>query len=187
MHLFTYGTLMFPEVWQAVVGKHFETSPAQLPGYEIFRVAGALYPGIITANSSPSGRGQVREQLSPPSWRGERAKAVATESDSGPPTSDLHTPPSSVPGLVYLDVDPESLVRLDAFEGHEYIRRSVTVFCNDGTSAGGRELTADTYIVPTDSAHILTPEPWTAADFLAHGHLAEFLARYSGFNRLDVS
>jgi gamma-glutamylcyclotransferase (GGCT)/AIG2-like uncharacterized protein YtfP len=156
MHLFTYGTLMFPEVWQAVVGRQFETSPAQLPGYRICRVAGALYPGIIAVDSP----------LTP---------------DLRPLTS------SSVPGLLYFNLDADSLARLDAFEGHEYIRRSVTVFCKDDTCALGRELTADTYIVPTDSAHILTPEPWTAADFLAHGHLAEFLARYSGFNRLDVS
>jgi gamma-glutamylcyclotransferase (GGCT)/AIG2-like uncharacterized protein YtfP len=175
MHLFTYGTLMFPEVWQAVVGRQFETTPAQLPGYQIFRVRDAvypgiiaLYPGIIAVNPSPSGRGQVRDF-----------------SDSRPSTLDSGLSP--VPGLVYLDVDPESFARLDAFEGHEYIRRSVTVFCKDDTSPDGRELTADTYIVPTDSAHILTPEPWTAADFLTHGHLAEFLARYSGFNRLDVS
>jgi hypothetical protein len=25
MHVFTYGTLMFPEVWQAVVGREFAT------------------------------------------------------------------------------------------------------------------------------------------------------------------
>ena len=85
---------------------------------------------------------------------------------------------SSVPGLLYLNLDPESLTRLDAFEGDFYIRQTVTVL-----TADGRELTADAYIVPPDRRDILTNEIWTAEDFLARGQLAEFVARYSGFNR----
>ena len=47
MHLFTYGSLMFAEVWQRVVGRRFATCPADLRGYEIFRVRDATYPGIV--------------------------------------------------------------------------------------------------------------------------------------------
>jgi gamma-glutamylcyclotransferase (GGCT)/AIG2-like uncharacterized protein YtfP len=175
MHLFTYGTLMFPEVWQAVVGRQFETTPAQLPGYQIFRVRDAVYPGIIALYPG------IIESSPQPSAISSQPTS-SSSSDSRPSTLDSGLSP--VPGLVYLDVDPESLVRLDAFEGHDYIRRSVTVVCKDDTSALGRELTADTYIVPTESAHILTPEPWTAANFLAAGLLTEFVTKYSGFNRL---
>lgn len=145
MHLFTYGTLMYPEVWSIVVGKDFKTTPATLPGFEIFRVAGALYPGIIRLD---------------------------------PPTSDLR-PLTSVPGLLYHNLDPAALARLDAFEGPEYIRQTITVTCQDG-----RELDAEAYIVPPERRDLLTDEIWTAEDFQAQGHLAQFVARFSGFNRL---
>lgn len=149
MHLFTYGTLMFPEVWRIVVCKNFETTPANLPGHEIYRVRNALYPGIIKCDSPPS----------------------SPTSDPGPLTS--------VPGLLYHNLDPASLARLDAFEGPEYIRQTITVTCNDG-----RELEAGAYIVPPERRELLTDEIWTAEDFAARGHLAEFVARFSGFNRL---
>lgn len=48
-HVFTYGSLMFPEVWGIVVGREFKTVPGTLSGYSIFRVEGAAYPGIISA------------------------------------------------------------------------------------------------------------------------------------------
>src|SRR5262245_30774085 len=46
MHVFTYGTLTFPEVWQAVVGRMFETVAGTAPGFEVFRVRDAVFPGI---------------------------------------------------------------------------------------------------------------------------------------------
>lgn len=101
-HLFTYGTLMFPEVWQAVVGRSFRSTPAILTGYEIFRVAGAHYPGIIAVDFSPT-------------------------SGPRPPTS-----PAVVAGLLYSDLDAASLERLDRFEGDEYRRQSVIVTRVDG-------------------------------------------------------
>lgn len=167
MHLFTYGTLMFPEVWRAVlgdilVGRDFASTPAHLSGYQIFRVASALYPGITAAISPPTSRG-----------------GATTPPPSGSQPSSLSSPPFAVPGLLYLDLDAAALARLDAFEGPEYIRQTVTVTCDDG-----RELAAEAYIVPAENRHLLTNEIWTAEDFLARGHLAKFIARFSGFNRL---
>src|SRR5262245_53422920 len=52
MHVFTYGTLMFPEVWQSVVGRSFETVGGQAEGYAIFRVQDAVFPGIAAAPGS---------------------------------------------------------------------------------------------------------------------------------------
>src|SRR4051794_24181265 len=49
MHVFTYGTLMFPEVWRAVVGRHFESVEGRAAGYAIFRVRDAVFPGILAA------------------------------------------------------------------------------------------------------------------------------------------
>ncbi len=50
MHLFTYGTLMFPEVWKRISIDRFPSQPAKLPGYAIYRVKDAVYPGIISAD-----------------------------------------------------------------------------------------------------------------------------------------
>lgn len=153
MHLFTYGTLMFPEVWRIIVcpdhsGKDFETTPATLPGYEIRRVHDAVYPGIIISN--------------------------ALNSDPRPPAS------SAVPGLLYFELDPASVARLDRFEGDDYRRASVQV-----TTPDHGEITADTYIIPPENRHLLTDELWTPAEFQKRGDLARFVAKYEGFSRLD--
>ncbi len=56
--LFVYGTLMFPEIRSALVGREFETFPADLPGYRrlaILLAGRAPVPGIVadeTANVS---------------------------------------------------------------------------------------------------------------------------------------
>jgi gamma-glutamylcyclotransferase (GGCT)/AIG2-like uncharacterized protein YtfP len=49
MHVFTYGSLMFPEVWRIVVGREFATVAGALAGYSIFRVADEPYPGITVS------------------------------------------------------------------------------------------------------------------------------------------
>ena len=59
MHVFTYGTLMFPEVWQTVVGREFETVEGTAAGYAIFRVRDAVFPGIIAAAAESIVRGLV--------------------------------------------------------------------------------------------------------------------------------
>ena len=59
MHVFTYGSLMFPEVWNIVVGREFPTIRGTLSGYSIFRVEGAAYPGIIASTSDCSVGGLV--------------------------------------------------------------------------------------------------------------------------------
>jgi gamma-glutamylcyclotransferase (GGCT)/AIG2-like uncharacterized protein YtfP len=47
MHVFTYGSLMFPEVWSVVVGREFKTIGGNVVGYSIFRVRDAVFPGIV--------------------------------------------------------------------------------------------------------------------------------------------
>lgn len=47
MHIFTYGSLMFPEVWQRVVRGHYCFAPAAVDGYARFAVAGETYPGMV--------------------------------------------------------------------------------------------------------------------------------------------
>jgi len=45
--IFTYGTLMCPEVLAAVAGATGAPRPARLPGYARRRVRGAVWPGIL--------------------------------------------------------------------------------------------------------------------------------------------
>ena len=49
MNLFTYGTLMFPEVWQRIEVGPSDSVPATLPGFAIFRVRNAVFPGLVRA------------------------------------------------------------------------------------------------------------------------------------------
>jgi gamma-glutamylcyclotransferase (GGCT)/AIG2-like uncharacterized protein YtfP len=47
MKIFTYGTLMIPEVMVAVTNRRFRFKNAMLRGYARFTVKGESYPGII--------------------------------------------------------------------------------------------------------------------------------------------
>ncbi|HEX8884050.1 MAG TPA: gamma-glutamylcyclotransferase family protein, partial [Noviherbaspirillum sp.] len=74
-NVFTYGSLMFAEVWQPLVSGRYPSGPAVLAGYRRFAVPGVTYPGIVAA------------------------------------------PGQEVAGLLYRDVAPDDLARLDLFEG----------------------------------------------------------------------
>ncbi len=49
MHLFTYGSLMFPAVWTTVVRGKYEQQPARLYGYQRCCIKGETYPAAIAA------------------------------------------------------------------------------------------------------------------------------------------
>jgi gamma-glutamylcyclotransferase (GGCT)/AIG2-like uncharacterized protein YtfP len=140
MNVFTYGTLMFPQVWQAVVGRRFVTVGGRAAGFAIYRVRDAVYPGMLAA-----------------------------------------APADYVRGVVYLDVDDESMLRLDRFEDDFYQRQAVPVACDDGQP---REVEA--YVVPLGFRNVLTPEPWSGDDFVARGDLQRFLGSFAGFQRLTA-
>jgi gamma-glutamylcyclotransferase (GGCT)/AIG2-like uncharacterized protein YtfP len=56
MHIFTYGSLMFPEVWQRIVQGHYRFAPAAVDGYARFAIAGETYPGMAArAGAAVSG------------------------------------------------------------------------------------------------------------------------------------
>jgi hypothetical protein len=84
-----------------------------------------------------------------------------------------------VPGIVYLDVDSESVARLDRFEDDFYQRQSIVVACGNGEL-----LIAEAYVVPAERRAVLTQETWSAEEFDARGDLNRFLAGFLGFNRL---
>lgn len=59
MHVFTYGTLMFPEVWQAVVGQPFATIAGKVTGYTLYRVRDAVFPGMVATTTGDTVPGIV--------------------------------------------------------------------------------------------------------------------------------
>jgi len=69
----------------------------------------------------------------------------------------------TTPGVLYRDVDPLSLQRLDAFEDAFYRRRRVTVYVG-----GEHPVLADVYVVEVASYRLLQPRRWELAVFRRH-------------------
>ncbi len=119
-HVFTYGSLMFPEVWTRLVPRPRASVAAVLDGYVREGVRGQSYPGI-------------REQAG------------------------AHTA-----GRLYLDIDAQELARLDAFEGSEYQRESVTVRLDN---RDGRTITLPAQVYRFIDRTRLDGAPWDSARF----------------------
>lgn len=135
-HLFTYGSLMCPEIMERVSGLRLISRPAILPEYQRSRLHNLEYPGIFPSR------------------------------------------PASVDGILYLDVPPVALQRLDDFEGDQYRRQEVVVNLDDD-----RRITAMTYVLEIASQTLVTGEPWDFALFLTSGK-EHFLANYGGFMKI---
>ncbi len=55
-NIFTYGSLMFPEVWTTVVAGYYRSVRARLDGHARFEVRNQTYPGMVAqANSQVAG------------------------------------------------------------------------------------------------------------------------------------
>ncbi len=124
MHLFTYGTLMFPEVWDRLAIGEFASVPATLPNYAVYRVRDAVFPGLV---------------------------AVAEED-----------PPQAVEGMIYLDLDQETLFELDTYESDLYDRVAVSPVL-----ASGKQIACEAYVIPSARRAALTSQPWCPDEFKA--------------------
>lgn len=63
-NIFTYGSLMYPEVMYRIVeGQDYKTEPALLKGYSRLQVRGAVYPGL-TKDESKSVQGVLYFNIS---------------------------------------------------------------------------------------------------------------------------
>jgi gamma-glutamylcyclotransferase (GGCT)/AIG2-like uncharacterized protein YtfP len=58
---------MFPEVWRSVVGREFKTVKCSATGFAIYRVQGAVFPGIIAASQQDVVPGVVHLDVDEPS------------------------------------------------------------------------------------------------------------------------
>jgi gamma-glutamylcyclotransferase (GGCT)/AIG2-like uncharacterized protein YtfP len=83
-----------------------------------------------------------------------------------------------VPGILYFDLSPEAIKRLDIFEGELYRRQEVEVITENHGSA-----TAMTYVVKPQYRDLLTDEEWSFSYFLAFGK-KKFEETYLGFQDL---
>lgn len=133
MNLFTYGSLMFPAVWNRVAGEAFASAPAVLEGFEARKVRGQSYPVLVGA---PGGRTR---------------------------------------GVVYFDLTPEAVARLDRFEGDFYRRVPVTLKLERGG-----EIPAEVYAAAREDHPDVSPELWSAEEF-ERTHLESFLREDPGF------
>jgi gamma-glutamylcyclotransferase (GGCT)/AIG2-like uncharacterized protein YtfP len=103
MNLFTYGTLMDAAVWHGVALETCRTGRAVLHGYEVRRLRGQTFPGLIEAAGSHAAgllyydvSAEAMERLD--EYEGDlyiRVEA-AVETEDG----------TTVPGQVYL-IDPQ--------------------------------------------------------------------------------
>jgi gamma-glutamylcyclotransferase (GGCT)/AIG2-like uncharacterized protein YtfP len=46
-HVFTYGSLMFPQVWGQVVAGNYRSTPATARDHARFSIGGETYPGMV--------------------------------------------------------------------------------------------------------------------------------------------
>jgi gamma-glutamylcyclotransferase (GGCT)/AIG2-like uncharacterized protein YtfP len=122
MHLFTYGTLTFPAVWERISVGTFPSRPAVLQGYAMYRVKDAVYPGIVRSDTK-----------------------------------------SAVQGVLYDDLDEDTLFELDTYESSFYERLPVIVTVEDGT-----EVECHAYVVPEARRDLLTNERWDREWFCTH-------------------
>jgi gamma-glutamylcyclotransferase (GGCT)/AIG2-like uncharacterized protein YtfP len=122
MHLFTYGTLVFPEVWQRIAVREAAAERASLTGFAIYRVRDAVFPGIVRAE-----------------------------------------PVNAVAGVLYRDLDENTLFELDAYESDFYCRETVAVVTETGDT-----VECQAYVVPEKRRDLLTDEPWDAEWFAEH-------------------
>lgn len=71
-----------------------------------------------------------------------------------------------VPGVIYTDIDPVSLARVDRFEGEMYRRQAVQV----RASPEGRAVAAETYVVRPRWRVLLADAPWDPDEFARRWH-----------------
>ncbi len=117
MNIFTYGTLMYPEVLDPLVSEKYMPQKSILNGYCRKAIIGEHYPGIVKKDAS------------------------------------------RVEGVLYTNVSPKDLNKLDEYEGDQYIRTSVKVILD------GNSIRADTYVFQDRYLHLLSKKDWNPDDF----------------------
>lgn len=85
-----------------------------------------------------------------------------------------------VSGILYFDIPPAAIIRLDQFEGETYFRQEVEVTSEDRNSHQ-----AVTYVVKPQYISELLDVEWKYEIFLQHGKKC-FVNTYDGFDKIDT-
>jgi gamma-glutamylcyclotransferase (GGCT)/AIG2-like uncharacterized protein YtfP len=117
-NVFTYGTLMFPKVWEYVVQGQYASQKARIAGFERFAVIDQDFPAVVPAENN-----------------------------------------RHVSGVLYLNVSPEDMFRLDEYESHIYHRKTVNLL-------EPVALQAEVYVLNPEFSHVVGSEPWDEQAFL---------------------
>jgi gamma-glutamylcyclotransferase (GGCT)/AIG2-like uncharacterized protein YtfP len=125
--LFVYGTLLFSEITERVLGRLPQVDRAAAPSWSTRILTERTYPGLVPDKMAAAG------------------------------------------GLLFMDLSDAEWALLDAYEGDEYERTTLTV-----VSQSGQPTEAEIYLLLDES--IVTEDRWTTQWF-ADLHLADFLAR----------
>ena len=64
MHLFTYGSLMYPVVWTRVMGRTHPAQPATVRGYSRQRIEHEVYPAMVPGGAEGAVDGVLYSDLS---------------------------------------------------------------------------------------------------------------------------
>jgi gamma-glutamylcyclotransferase (GGCT)/AIG2-like uncharacterized protein YtfP len=87
-------------------------------------------------------------------------------------------PGSEVEGVLYFDLPPKAIERLDSFEGVQYSRQDVLVKTEQLA-----QYSAMTYVIKPEYCYLLTDNPWNYERFLTIGK-SKFLDTYLGFRKI---
>lgn len=133
--LFTYGTLAFPDIMQAVTGKHFPPIPGIVEEHAAYLLKGRVYPGL--------------------------------RPEAGRNTS----------GIIYSNIDEDSMRILDWFEDCCYRRSPIMVTLHDGSRRS-----AEVYFLSPSHYRLLTATRWDPKQFRAQS-FAGYRSRCRRYHR----
>jgi gamma-glutamylcyclotransferase (GGCT)/AIG2-like uncharacterized protein YtfP len=84
-------------------------------------------------------------------------------------------PQDFIQGIVYYDIEPADIKRLDEFEGAYYMRTSIRAELKEHPA-----VEADAYIIKPRYQHLISSQEWNPHDFQQRC-LSEFMSAYEGF------
>ena len=127
-HIFTYGSLMFSEVWQRVVAGSYASDSATLRGYRRYAVKHDTYPGII-AQTNGAVTGLIYYNVSSPDvtaldhFEGDQYRRIEVDA----------TAPDGTTRLVqtYLMLNPADLSDQPWMPQNFQLHRFLETYCRD--------------------------------------------------------
>ncbi len=126
-NLFTYGTLMFSEIWRKVVGQDYPKIQATITGYQRRRIRGETYPALIQGSHNDRVEGILYLGVSPEylarldRFEGETYERIEAKCHTGNG--------SAVPAFVYVfKQEYMKLVEDELWDPEWFLREGMEIF-----------------------------------------------------------